>query len=110
MHFSINFQDLGGDPRTRRNNEYDQTTEEMMADAARERGERVIQIHRLARNMIETELWETEPQTGHHLNYLTRGILHRGRIYTLGCGSVIDNQEVNKTICRRFFNSIRFTR
>ncbi|MDT5124147.1 MAG: hypothetical protein QOC96_3629 [Acidobacteriota bacterium] len=51
MHFSINFQDLGGDPRARRNNEYDQTTEEMMADAARDRGERVVQIHRRARSL-----------------------------------------------------------
>lgn len=110
MHFSVNFQDLGGDPRSRRNNEYDQSAEQMMADAARDRGERVVQIHRIAGNIIETELWQTPPETSNNINYLTRNIVHRGRVYTLGCGSVINNQEVNKTVCRRFFNSMRFTR
>jgi hypothetical protein len=110
MHFSVNFQDLGGDPRARRNNEYDQSAEEMMADAARDQGQRVVQIHRIARNIIETELWQTLPETGNNINYVTRNIVRRGRVYTLGCGSVINNQEVNKTICQRFFNSVRFTR
>jgi hypothetical protein len=110
MYFSVNFQDIGGDPRARRNNKHDSGAEEMMADAARSRGERVIQIHRIAKNIIEMELWQTSQQTGDNINYLTRNILHRGRVYNLGCGSVVNNQEVNKTTCRRFFNSMRFTR
>lgn len=110
MHFSVNFQDLGGDPRSRRNNEYDLTAEEMMADAARDRGERVVQIHRVGRNIIDMELWQTVRGTGNNINYWTRNIVRRGRAYTLGCGSLINNQEVNKSICRRFFNSMRFTR
>jgi len=110
MHFSVNLQDIGGDPRARRNNEYDSMAEEMMADAARGRGEQVVQIHRITRNIIEMELWQTAQETGDNINYLTRNILHRGRVYTLGCGSIINNQEVDKTMCRRFFNSMRFTK
>ena len=110
MHFSVNFQDIGGDPRARRNNENDPMAEEMMTNAARQRGERVVQVHRIAKNIIEMELWQTALGTGDNINYLTRNIVHRARIYTLGCGSVINNIEVNKTICRRFFNSIRLTR
>lgn len=110
MYFSVNFQDIGGDPRARRNNEPDSRAEEMIADAARGRGERVVQIHRIARNIIEMELWQTSQLTGDNINYVTRNILHRGRVYNLGCGSVINNQEVNKTTCRRFFDSMRFAR
>jgi hypothetical protein len=110
MHFSVNFQDIGGDPRARRNNTYEPMAEDMMTDAARQRGERVVQVHRIAKNIIEMELWQTAQGAGDNINYLTRNIVHRGRIFTLGCGSVINNIEVDKTICRCFFNSIRFTR
>ena len=109
MRFGINFQDVGGDPRSRENNEWAKYLEQMSTDAARDRGERVVQIHRLAKNVVETELWQTVPATGDNINYLSRSILRRGRIYTLGCGSLINNAIVNKAICREFFNSLRFT-
>jgi hypothetical protein len=109
MRFSINFQDLGGDPRSAQNNEWASYVEQMQTQAARNRGERVVQIHRLAKNVIEMESWQTVPQTGANQNYLNRGILWRGRVYNLGCGSLVNNEVANKVICRRFFNSIRFT-
>jgi hypothetical protein len=108
MRFSINFQDIGGDPRSRQNNEWASNHEGEVAAAARNNGERVVQIHRLAKNIIEIELWQTVEQTGASINYMRRDILHRGRVYSLGCGYVISGKEVNKSTCRRFFNSMRF--
>jgi hypothetical protein len=29
-------------------------------------------------------------------------------LYTLGCGSLVDNKEVERAVCRKFFNSLRF--
>ena len=109
MRFSINFQDLGGDPRSAQNNEWAPYVEQMQTQAARNRGERVVQIHRLTKNVIEMESWQTVPQTGANQNYLNRSIIWRGTVYNLGCGSLVNNEVANKVICRRFFKSIRFT-
>ncbi|OLE55620.1 MAG: hypothetical protein AUG51_02350 [Acidobacteria bacterium 13_1_20CM_3_53_8] len=110
MRFSVNFQDIGGDPRSSQNNEFAPDHEELVAAAARKDGRRVVQIHRLAKNVVEMELWQTVGETKADINYLERDVIWRGRVYTLGCGSLVDGRGVDKSICRRFFNSLRFTR
>jgi len=110
MRFGINFQDVGGDPHSAQNNQWASYLEQMQTDAARNRGERVVQIHRLAKNIVDMEVWQVVPQTGARINFLNRSILWRGRVYTLGCGSLVNNEVANKVICRQFFNSIRFTK
>lgn len=107
-YFSVNIQDMGGDPRSRDANEFDQDNESSVAVAARERGERVVQVHRLARNVFEMEVWQPVTDTPKNLHRLDHAILRRGRLYTLGCGSLIDNKEVDRAVCRKFFNSLRF--
>jgi hypothetical protein len=107
-HFSINLQDIGGDPRSRDANEFDQKDEIIAAAAARDRGERVVQVHRVARNIIEMEVWQPVKDTQDKLHRLDHAILRRGRMYTLSCGSLIDNKEVDKGVCRKFFDSMRF--
>jgi hypothetical protein len=109
-YFSVNIQDMGGDPRSRDDNEFGQKDEVIVANAARERGERVVQVHRVAKNIIEMEVWQPVKNSQDKLNRLDHAILLRGRLYTLGCGSLIDNKEVDKAVCRKFFNSMRFTK
>lgn len=109
-YFSVNIQDMGGDPLSRDANEFDQNDESKVAVAARERGERVVQVHRLAKNVIEMEVWQPVKDTPNKLHRLDHAILRRGRMYTLGCGSLIDNKEVDRAVCRKFFKSIRFTK
>jgi hypothetical protein len=108
-HYSVNFNDIGGDPNARENNEWAKNTEELLAAADRKAGSRVVQIHRLEKNVIETELLESDPGTGAQINYLRRSILRRARVYTLACGSVINGEAVNKPTCQKFFSSLRFT-
>lgn len=110
MRFSVNFQDVGGDPRSRYNNEFAPDHEEVIAAAARRDGRRLVQIQRLAKNIIEMEYYLTIKETNANINYLERSIIRRGRVYSLGCGSVIEGREVDKHICRKFFNSMRFLR
>src|SRR5947209_3507772 len=110
MRFSVNFQDIGGDPQSSQDNEFAPDNEELIAAAARKDGRRVVQIHRLAKNVVEMELWQTVEETKADINYLERDVLRRGRVYTLGCASLVDGRKVDKSICRRFFNSLRFTR
>lgn len=108
MIFSVNFQDIGGDPGAAENNNFGPDHERIVANVARERGERVVQVRRLAKNVYEMEIWQTLKDTGANIQRLERGILRRGRVYTLGCGSLINNKEVDRSVCRRFFNSMRF--
>jgi len=109
-HYSVNFNDIGGNPSARENNEWAKNTEELLADADRKAGSRVVQIHRLEKNVIETELLESDPATGAQINYLRRSILRRARVYTLACGSIVNGEAVDKPICLKFFASLRFTK
>jgi hypothetical protein len=106
--FSVNFQDIGGDPGAAENNNFGPDHERIVANAARERGERVMQVRRLAKNVYEMEIRQTLKDTGANIQRLERSILRRGRVYTLGCGSLINNKEVERSVCRKFFNSMRF--
>jgi len=106
--FSINFQDIGGDPSASESNEWNEGLEEILSAADRAQDVRVVQTHRLAKNIIESELWIPVTATGANINSLRRSILRRARVYTLGCGPVMDRKAVNKPLCQRFFNSMRF--
>jgi hypothetical protein len=110
QYFSVNFQDLGGDPLSRDGNEFGPNDENKVAVAARERGERVIQVHRLAKNVIDMEVWQPVKDSTDKLHRWDHAILHRARLYTLGCGSLINNKQVDKAVCRKFFSSIRFVK
>lgn len=107
-YFSVNFQDIGGDPLSRDANEFETKGEVLIADAARQRGESVIQVHRVARNTIELEVWQPGKDTTEKLHRIDHAIVHRARVYTLSCGSLINNKDADKATCRKFFNSIRF--
>lgn len=101
---------MGGEPRSRDANEFGQKDEIIAAAAARDRGERVVQVHRVAKNIIEMEVWQPVKDTPNTLHRLDHAILRRGRLYTLGCGSLIDNKKVDRIVCRKFFKSMRFTK
>lgn len=75
---------------------------------ARERGERLVQVHRLAKNSFEMEVWRSVKDTANNLHRLDQAILRRGRMYTLGCGPPIDNTELDRGVYQKFFNSLRF--
>jgi hypothetical protein len=107
-YFSVNIQDMGGDPLSRDANEFDQNNESVVAVAARDRGERVVQVHRLSKNIFEMEVWQPVKDTPNRLHRLDHAILRRGRLYTLGCGSLIDSKEVDRAVSRKFFNSLSF--
>lgn len=106
--FGINFQDIGGDPRSRNGNEYAPDYEEQATAAAREQGRRVVQVHRLAKNVVEFEYRLTVEENNAEISYLERSIMRRGRVYSVSCGTVVDRGEIDRLACQRFFNSIRF--
>jgi hypothetical protein len=106
--FSVNFQDIGGDPRASQNNEWNRDLEENMSIADRAQNRQIVQTHRVGKSIIEAEIWQTVEDTGAHINFLRRSVLYHSRIYTLGCGPVINNKKVDQPLCQSFFNSMRF--
>lgn len=110
QYFSVNFQDLGGEPLSRDRNELAKNDEILISRATRERGERVVQVHRLAKNIVEMEVWQPVKNTNQWNNRIDHSVVHHGRMYTLGCGSLLEDREADKPTCQRFFKSIRFTK
>jgi len=105
--FSINFHDIGGDPHARENNEWSRDLEQTVSDADRAQNRQIVQTHRIGKNIVEAEILQTE-NSGVRLNYLRRSILRGGRVFTLGCGPAISNKKVDRPLCERYFNSMRF--
>lgn len=56
MRFSINFHNIGGDPLAPESNEWGRNMEQLASEADRKDGLRVVQTHRVQKNIVETEL------------------------------------------------------
>jgi len=82
--------------------------EEITAAADRNRGMRVVQVVRVARNIVDSEVLQTLAETQTDIRYLRRSLIRRGRVYTFTCGSVVNDKPIDKPLCQRFFNSMRF--
>ena len=108
MRFSVNFQDTSGDPNSRLANEWDDRYEQELLSKDRENNRRVVHRQRIGKNTFEAEIWDADSDTGESINYIRQTILRHSRIYTLLCGSEIYGRKVDKAICRKFFNSMRF--
>lgn len=110
MMFTIGLQDAGGDPRSRENNVLLPDFERPTIEQARAEGREVVQTRRLGRGSWEMELRWREPARGVRMHAVIRQTLRRGRLYHLGCASVVDGNDLNRAVCNRFFGSLRFTR
>ncbi len=108
MRFSINFQGTSGDPNAPLHNEWDDEYERHLLATDRAEKRRVVSTRRIGKNTFEAEIWDSSSDSGDSINYIRQTILRQGRIYTLLCGSEIYGRHLNKPICRRFFNSMRF--
>lgn len=108
MLFHINFQDTPGDPNTPLQNAWNKDYENHLLSKDREEKRRVIGTRHIGTNGFEAEIWDSSSNTGDSLNYIRQTIMRTGRVYTLLCGSEIYGRPMNKSICRRFLDSMRF--
>jgi hypothetical protein len=104
--FSINSQGSFGDPNSPLSNEWNDRYEQALLTKDRENNRRVVHTQRIGKNTFEAEIWDSS--AGERLNYVRQTILRSGRIYTLLCGSQIYGRKLDKSICRRFFDSMHF--
>jgi hypothetical protein len=108
MRFSINFQSGADNPSRRLANEWNDGYEQELLTTDRENNRRVVHTQRIGKDTFEAEIWDAGSNTSESINYLRRTIVRQTRIYTLLCGSEVYGRRVNKSICRRFFNSMHF--
>ncbi len=108
MRFSVNFQDISTGPNSRLANEWNDVYEQNLLSSDRKNRRRVVRTQRIGKNIFEAEIWDSGSDNGESINYLRQTIIRRARIYTLLCGSELYGRKVDKSICRRFFNSMHF--
>lgn len=108
MRFSINFQRSFAEPNPHLANEWNDDYEEGLLAMDRKNKRHVVNTRRIGKNGFEAEIWDSSSESGESINYIRQTILRKGRIYTLLCGSRIYGRSIDKSICRRFFNSMRF--
>ena len=109
MRFSINSQGSFAEPNPRLANEWNDRYEHGLLSADRKNKRRVVNTRRIGKNGFEAEIWDSSSDSGESINYIRQTILRQGRIYTLLCGSQIFGRRVEKSTCRQFFDSMRFT-
>ena len=104
-YFEISIQDFGGALDSPDANSYDPKFEQNLSQLLIKDGFKIVQLRRTAKNIYEMEAWSPSQTPGRYQHNLARGVLRYGRQYRMGCGSLVIGQEVNKGVCRRFFNS-----
>jgi len=105
--FSIVLYDYDGDPEARENNVFGPNHERLVRDELVGGGYRVVQIRRIAPNIIEKEHWHPNLDETDYMHTYSQSILHKGRVYGLDCGYLVDGKEVDKKICHMFFDSFK---
>lgn len=104
-YFEISIQDYGGAPDSPEANSYESKFEQNLSQMLSEKGIRIVQIKRTARNVYEMEAWAPSDTSEKHLHHLARGMVRKGRQYVMSCNSLTVGQELDRNVCRRFFNS-----
>lgn len=107
MWLSVSFEDLGFQTDSPQANELGPNIDEIMARYTNWRGGKILRVQRLALNVLELE--RVVPARGSNKDryVMSRLIYTNSRLYTLGCVPRVDGQQVDKRMCRRFFNSFR---
>jgi hypothetical protein len=106
-YFEISIQDYGGAPDSPEANSYGPKFEQNLSQMLKEDDFRIVQIRRTTKNTYEMEAWSPSLTPGKYLHSLARGVLHRGRQYRMTCSALVIGVEVDRRVCRRFFNSFR---
>lgn len=108
MRFSINFSQLPADPNLPSVNQWTDEVERSLLAEDRENKRHVVSTRRIGKNTFEAEIWDASGPTGEGRNYIRQTIFRRGRVYTLLCGFVIPGRRADKSVCRRFLDSMTF--
>ncbi len=103
----ISFQDLGYAPNSPSADRVSPAYERKIREVSRRDGWKIIRIQRLSDSVAEMEAWTPSVNAASYVHTISRLVVRNGRAYDLDCSSVLTKQEVNRALCRRFFDSFR---
>jgi hypothetical protein len=103
-YFGIDYEDVGPASSVLKP-DYEETISALL----RERGNKVVSVRRLSKNSSQMELWSPTRTLGKFMHRIDRITASHGRMYTTYCGSRFEGREVDKEVCRRFFDTFRVT-
>lgn len=101
----ISFQDLNYEPNSPFADSVASTYERKIKEAARRDGWKIIRIQRLSNSVVETEAWERSRAPSGYVHSISRTVIRNGQAYDLQCRSMFIGRELDRTVCRHFFNS-----
>lgn len=108
--FQLIFWETGFARTSRQGNQLPPDFSQDMIEQAKQEGWTVIRFQLLSNNLYEQERWtplDSNPERKIH--FIGRHIRRYGREYILSCSSLIPDKEVEREVCRYFFNSFRIT-
>ncbi|MFL6335343.1 MAG: hypothetical protein ACJ754_18680 [Pyrinomonadaceae bacterium] len=105
FYFGIDYEDVGPAASVLKP-DYEETVSALLQD----RGNKVVSIRRQSKNSTQMELWSPSRTPGKFTHRIDRITMSHGRRYTTYCGSRLEGREVDKELCRRFFDSLRVIR
>lgn len=109
IYFELSIQDTGGDPESPEANELSPRYEQGIARLLAKDGIKIVQTRRLSNNSYEMEMLSPALTPGGYLRGLRRGVVRRGRHYYFSCDCIVAGRDVDRRMCRRFFDSFRLT-
>lgn len=107
MALFISFQDLDYAPNTPFADRVSPSYERKIREVARRDGWKIIRIRRLSDSVVETEAWTRSADRAGYVHTISRLVVRSGQAYELECSSVPTGREVDRAVCRRFFDSFR---
>jgi hypothetical protein len=103
----ISFQDLDYKPNNPFANSIAPTYEQKIKEAAKRGRWKIISIQRLSNSIAELESWDRSVKPEGYVHTISHTVVRNGQAYDLQCRSTFIGHEVDRAVCRRFFNSFR---
>lgn len=107
LMFVVSFRDTGYKPGSPFADRLSSDFERKVKESYKEAGWKVVSIKRLSNSVAEVEEWDRISKPSGYAHVIGRTIVRNGQVYDLQCRSTFFRQEVDRDICRRFFDSFR---
>jgi hypothetical protein len=103
----ISFQDLDYAPNSPSADRVAPAYERKIREVARRDGWKIIRIQRLSNSIAEMEAWTPTINAASYVHTISRLVVRNGQAYNIECSSLLIGREVDRVVCRRFFDSFR---
>lgn len=105
LMLAVSFQELGYEHNSPLSNILSPNFEKKLRVAAEKGGWKLVEIRKLSNSTAEVEAWQPLRMPEGYVHIISRSIVRNGRAYDLQCRSLFIEQEVDRTMCLRFFSS-----